>query len=47
MVISIIYVKMIVAQINGSEEVVQQWLDSGYVLMFRSKGFLDRSDGDV
>lgn len=38
--------KMVVDQINGTEEIVQKWLDSGSVLMFKSKGFLDRSDGD-
>ena len=30
---------MTVAQINGSEEVVQKWLDSGYVLSSNKKDF--------
>lgn len=37
---------MVAAQIRGSEDIVHKWLGSGYVLMFKSKGSLDRSDGD-
>lgn len=39
---------MIVAQINGdSREIIQKWLDSVNILVFESKGFLDKTDGDI